>query len=425
MNKKENQETTKNRNSTNNMKGITLITLVITIIVLLILAGVTINLTLGENGIFRTAEMAEKNYTQAQEEELAGLARFENTINNVIGGLGSSDTSNQLVTKITLNKTNTTIKKGKTENLTATVEPSNASNKTIKWSSSDTSKVTVENGLITAVDVGTATITAEAVDGSGVKATCNVIVEDVLLKDVAEPGDYVKYDTGIDGIGENLDGILTFRVLYNDDTYGLQIISDKNVENVTLGMFGINDASAWQVSMNDYNNAIENLNEKAERYATNSLYAIDGRCVGSVPTVGTDGKFNAKNTENTGPFDDFQFTLPTTIEGINSMKDVDTNYIADKEAMERAEVFTTGEGYWLASRSIVSVSSACSFYVLQVQANEGFEINYNLCYVDSAGRPSGYCREYGLRPCISLNPNVKVVGGGDGSLETEAYELGI
>ncbi len=70
-------------------KGITLIALIITIIVLLILAGVTINLTLGENGIFKTAENAGKNYTQAEQEELEGLANFENTINNIIGGTGS------------------------------------------------------------------------------------------------------------------------------------------------------------------------------------------------------------------------------------------------------------------------------------------------------------------------------------------------
>ena len=54
------KEAIKKKEKTKN-KGITLIALVITIIVLLILAGVTINLTLGENGIFKTAEMAGKN----------------------------------------------------------------------------------------------------------------------------------------------------------------------------------------------------------------------------------------------------------------------------------------------------------------------------------------------------------------------------
>lgn len=65
-------------------KGITLVALVITIIVLLILAGVTITLTLRENGIFKTAEKAGENYTQAQRDELEGLNSFQNTLDRVI-----------------------------------------------------------------------------------------------------------------------------------------------------------------------------------------------------------------------------------------------------------------------------------------------------------------------------------------------------
>jgi len=63
-----------------NEKGITLVALVITIIVLLILAGVTINLTLGENGIFRTAEQAARNYKDAEEKELGLLSEFEASV---------------------------------------------------------------------------------------------------------------------------------------------------------------------------------------------------------------------------------------------------------------------------------------------------------------------------------------------------------
>ena len=44
----------------NNVKGITLIALVVTIIVLLILAGVAINLTIGDNGIITRAQQAKK-----------------------------------------------------------------------------------------------------------------------------------------------------------------------------------------------------------------------------------------------------------------------------------------------------------------------------------------------------------------------------
>lgn len=65
-------------------KGITLVALVITIIVLLILAGVTITLTLREDGIFKTAEKAGENYTHAQREELDELNSFQSTVDRVI-----------------------------------------------------------------------------------------------------------------------------------------------------------------------------------------------------------------------------------------------------------------------------------------------------------------------------------------------------
>ena len=47
----------------NNEKGITLIALIITIIVLIILAGITITLVLGENGIFEKSKIAKEQYT--------------------------------------------------------------------------------------------------------------------------------------------------------------------------------------------------------------------------------------------------------------------------------------------------------------------------------------------------------------------------
>ena len=70
--------------------GITLIALIITIIILLILAGVTINFVLSENGILNKSKYASEKYTNAQTEENAGLDDVENRINNIINGGGSS-----------------------------------------------------------------------------------------------------------------------------------------------------------------------------------------------------------------------------------------------------------------------------------------------------------------------------------------------
>ncbi|MDO5557422.1 MAG: BspA family leucine-rich repeat surface protein, partial [Clostridia bacterium] len=52
-----------------NAKGITLIALIITIVIMLILAGITINLTLGENGIFQKAKLAKGQYETASVQE--------------------------------------------------------------------------------------------------------------------------------------------------------------------------------------------------------------------------------------------------------------------------------------------------------------------------------------------------------------------
>ncbi len=334
--------------------GITLIALIITIIVLLILSGVTINLTLGENGIFRTAEMVGKNYMDAQERELADIANFTNKLNDILGTTGGSDT-----------------------------------------------------------------------DASGTNYE--------TLKSVAEAGNYVKYDTGIDTIGDN--GIVTFRVLYNDDTYGLQIISDKSIEIVPLAQESTDEIiqetpliklSTWEQGRDSYNNAIAILNEKAEYYAQSSPYALDGRCVGSVPTIGTDGKFNAKNTEVEGTYSiSDSWTLPTgwSSRDTGCQKLTDTNYTTDQTAMEAANIWNTGEIYWLASRVVASNLSYCNFHVRYVYGNGNLGY-YDLCSVNSDGSIRGLTRESGLRPCISLKSDVKVVAG-DGETEETAYELRI
>ena len=82
------------------------------------------------------------------------------------------------LTSITLNKPTTTILVGKTETLTVeTVTPDDAADKTVTWSSDKTAVATVDdNGLVTAVAVGTAIITATAKDGSGVTDKCTVTV---------------------------------------------------------------------------------------------------------------------------------------------------------------------------------------------------------------------------------------------------------
>ena len=74
--------------------------------------------------------------------------------------------------------------------LEARVFPDNADNKKVKWESSDSKISKVSNGKVTSVNPGECTISAIALDGSGVVATCSVIVLDIVVKNV--DGYYIK-----------------------------------------------------------------------------------------------------------------------------------------------------------------------------------------------------------------------------------------
>ena len=66
----------KQKNSKKSNKGITLIALVVTIIVLLLLAGISIQMLTGDNGILNRA-------TQAKEETVAGEVQEERDLWNL------------------------------------------------------------------------------------------------------------------------------------------------------------------------------------------------------------------------------------------------------------------------------------------------------------------------------------------------------
>lgn len=308
-------------------KGITLVALVVTIIILIILAGVSISLVLGDNGIVSKAKDAKQNMEVAANEEQEGLANLEVALQESLNG-GSS--------------------------------------------------------------------------------TPQISINDL------KAGNYIKYDTGVTNVGEN--GVITCRVLYEASSpYGLQIISDKNIKQkidgvdteitVTLG------GSDWATASASYNSAIGTLNRKAEDYL-NTKYATDARCVGSIPTV-ENGIFKNKNSENAGPV---ELQFESTVEGANSMKDTDKNYTTDETQMKAANIWTTEQEYWLASRNVDSGSFICHFTVRSLHTSGNLSF-YSLCSVYSGDSTDGYSSAAGLRPCFSLRSDIKITGG-NGTEET-------
>jgi uncharacterized protein YjdB len=80
------------------------------------------------------------------------------------------------VTGVTLNKSNTSIVKGTSETLIATVLPYNATNKSVVWGATNSSIASVDQyGRVTGVGVGTTTIRVTTVDGS-FSAYCTIQV---------------------------------------------------------------------------------------------------------------------------------------------------------------------------------------------------------------------------------------------------------
>ena len=105
---------------------------------------------------------------------------------------GSGTVNGISVTGVKLDKSSVSLKVGETTNLKATVSPSTATNKSVTWESSNTAVATVDqNGKVTAVAPGEATITVKA-DG-GKEASCKVTVtsnaaENVKVTDIIITG---------------------------------------------------------------------------------------------------------------------------------------------------------------------------------------------------------------------------------------------
>ena len=316
-----------------NNKGITLIALVITIIVLLILAGVSIAMLTGQNGILTQANNSKIEQSHASVRE--GISLLYNEY------------------QIQINTARNT-KIASTETVTIQAEQKNALANTsltflqfLQGQNSQNIVYLDENNVI---DVEALTGAKQALgNGSGTTDVYILKEEDgsyvlnyydaesnptqlwtILVSNTGEdisyndklktlkPGDYVVYDTGIEGVGEAI-GV----VLYDANSeYGLQIMCNLEEEVLFKGK-------------DDYNNAIKILNDKAMEYL-NTDYAIDARCIGSNP--------KNKNAESS----DFASYNDYTTD----LKAADDNYETDYNTLEKLNIPVTEGGYWFASRYV-------------------------------------------------------------------------
>ena len=136
----------------------------------------------GKSGTVYGNVTLQEDLTIGEDESLdipSGASLDTNGKLTVNGGTLTGDvtgTVNYKVTGVSLNTNSLTLEEGGTATLTATITPSNATDQNVTWSSDNQNVATVDqNGEVTAVSAGTATITVTTEDGSKT-ATCVVTV---------------------------------------------------------------------------------------------------------------------------------------------------------------------------------------------------------------------------------------------------------
>lgn len=154
------------------------------------------------------------------------------------------------VTGVTISATATTITKGNTTTLTATVSPNDAYDKSVTWSTSDSTVATVNDGVVTAVGCGEAIITVTTTDG-GFTAQCAVTITDPgFTSMVIEGASVVSAET------------CTFRAICD------------NVEDVTLSATWSITGGSQYATINQNNGVVTILNGANESSVTiQAIYA--------------------------------------------------------------------------------------------------------------------------------------------------------
>lgn len=175
------------------------------------------------------------------------------------------------VTGVALSSTKAFVKVGETKTLTATVAPANATNTAVLWTSSDSTIATVsDEGVVTAIAKGTATITATTAD-SAKTATCAVTVYEGSTAGTSYTELFKKYKTTSDTDFKEFAGLTCSATTYTFES-GVTFATSTNDK------FSTNSLSAGGKNFAiDVNNRLE-LN-KAASNATASVV--------SVPVAGT------------------------------------------------------------------------------------------------------------------------------------------
>lgn len=197
-------------------------------------------------------------------------------------------------TGISLNKSTKAFSSiGATETLTATVTPADTTD-TVSWSSSNTNVATVANGVVTAIGLGSATITAACGNYS---ATCAITVSVVMNNDAAELVGKYLYGDAADASGNGLlaysdyasrGGLLsnmgTLHIHSDENLY--MYVMPANTARVKLTCTNISDVSVDTIFWANHETATASGTVKLiTKTVASGIVFNDGVAIVSVPSV--------------------------------------------------------------------------------------------------------------------------------------------
>ena len=276
------------------------------------------------------------------------------------------------VTGVSLSSNSETVKVGKTVTLVPTVSPTNATNKNVNWSSSDTSIATVNDGVVTGVAAGTATITVRTVDGNKT-ATCTVVVQpasgggeetfSITYTDL--PAAYATTDTvytadsGIKFQAYNCAGGYSSKMQFKASSGYLQSTEDLELQSVT-----INDRESNSLTVYGSNTA---GSFSTEITGTNDVFDLTGYSYFKIARTGSGAAYCSSITVVTGtptPTDPTGIILSPTSADLapNGTKQLSVSYVPSN-ANQNKQITWTSSNTSVATVSndgLVTVKSTAS-----------------------------------------------------------------
>ena len=397
------------RNKTRKMKGITLVALVVTVVVLLILAGISLNLVLGENGIIKKAQEAaaqtdESSATESMSMYLTGLRlanvdgenfRLADYLSSNVGNDGIEDFLNN----------------------------------------GDGYAQVAYKGYKYLVNLEDYTFEyLGKTDGNGVNRHIKQVLdnnnEDVPGIAMVEAGELETEDLGWKVLSVNNDG--SVNLIANNNT-GFEV-SLSGINGYTNGAKALNEIcsklygnleingqkvkSARSANLTDFYNVVYQLNRKYEQgqkiqpVINTKDVENDGYSTEQISNYIDAGVTSGAQASNTN------MLLASTSPTIRSIKSA-TSKISE-------DIRNTGNNYWLASRQTwygydsqggkvqYSENIAYECYAINYIRTDGAYTNYNLFQVNGFNTSgSNYTYNCALRPVITVDGSVisnKTVG---------------